>query len=464
MEHNQILQEDALVKKWSAILEHADQPAIQDDYRKAVTAVLLENQEKHKHLHEAAPTNVTGGIAKWDPVLISMVRRAMPNMIAFDLCGVQPMSAPTGLVFAMRSRYTSQSGTEALFNEANSAFSGAGAHSLGGVFSVVREANVTTSQNTVTLKDATGVVKDMLVFGKGIAEGTKVVSVSDKTVTLDKQTTATDAAAMLNFVATAGTGMPTATGEGDITAQMGMSIEKVAVEAKTRALKAEYSIELAQDMQAVHGMNAETELINIMSNEVLAEINREVLRTLYGQAKLGALKDTAVPGIFDLKADADGRWSAERFKGLHFAIERDANAISFDTKRGKGNVLVVSADVASALAAANILSTTALDVNLTSDWTQSTFVGTIGGRIRVHVDPYAEQDFYMLGYKGASPTDAGYFHTPYVPLQLIRGMDPQSLQPKIGMKTRYGGVANPFFQGGVRTNGYYRIAEVTNVM
>lgn len=461
---DQLLKEDELVTKWSSILEHADVPAISDSHRKAVTAVLLENQEKNKHLHEAAPTNVTGGVAKWDPVLISMVRRAAPSMIAFDLCGVQPMSAPTGLVFAMRARYTNQNGTEALFDEANTAFSGAGEHSLGGVYSAVRKSNVTSGQTTVTVENPEGIVKDMLVFGNGIADESKVVSVSGTTVTLDKATTATDATANLNFVATAGSGMATATGEGDITAQMAMSIEKVAVEAKTRALKAEYSMELAQDMQAVHGMNAENELTNILTNEVLSEINREVLRNLYQQAKLGALKDTATPGVFDLKADADGRWSAERFKGLHFAIERDANAISFDTKRGKGNVMVCSADVASALSMAGILTTNSLEVSLTSDWTQSTFVGTIGGRVKVFVDPYATQDFYMIGYKGSSPMDSGFFYTPYVPLQLVRGMDPASFQPKLGLKTRHGMVANPFFNGGVRKNGYYRIAEVTNVM
>lgn len=461
---DQLLKEDELVSKWSAILEHADVPKITDSHRKAVTAVLLENQEKNKHLHESTPTNVTGGIAKWDPVLISMVRRAAPSMIAFDLCGVQPMSAPTGLVFAMRARYTGQSGAEALFDEANSSFTGTGAHSLGGVYNAVRKSTVTSGQTTVTVENPEGLVKDMLVYGNGIAEDSKVVSVSGTTVTLDKATTATDAAANLNFVASAGTGMPTATGEGDITAQMAMSIEKVAVEAKTRSLKAEYSMELAQDMQAVHGMNAESELIDILTNEVLSEINREVLRNLYQQAKLGALKDTTTPGVFDLKADADGRWSAERFKGLHFAIERDANAISFDTKRGKGNILICSADVASALSMAGILTTNALDVNVTSDWTQSTFVGTIGGRVRVFVDPYATQDFYMMGYKGTSPTDSGYFFCPYVPLQMVRGMDPASLQPKIGMRTRQAMVANPLFNGGVRKNGYYRIAEVTNVM
>lgn len=463
-------QDPTLVEKWSPILEHASMPKIEDAYRKQVTAALLENQaaeNKRQALQESTPTNVTAGAAKYDPVLMSMVRRTAPAMIAFDVCGVQPMSMPTGLVFALRSRYTSQSGTEALWQEANTAFSGTGTHTVGGVMNVVRKGGLTSGSTSVTVGDGAGrVAQGMLVYGEGIPANTTVASVAGNTVTLSNGATATNADAVLSFIPTVGSAMSTAQGEGDIAAQMGVSIEKIAVEAKTRALKAEYSVELAQDMQAVHGLDAENELINICSNEVLAEINREVLRNIYAAAKLGAIKDTTIPGIFDLQKDADGRWSAERFKGLHFAIERDANGIAFDTKRGKGNILIVSADVASALAAANILSTSNLDVNVTSDWTKSTFVGTIHGRIKVYVDPYAEHDFYCLGYKGESAMDAGLIYSPYVPLQLYRAVDPASMQPKLGLKTRYSLSQNILFnaQQAVRSNAYYRIANVANVI
>jgi hypothetical protein len=281
---------------------------------------------------------------------------------------------------------------------------------------------------------------------------------------LSAAATASGAGVNLAFAANSGTGLDTATGEGDIGAQMAVSIEKITVSALTRALKAEYSVELAQDMKAVHGLDAETELANVLSNEILSEINREFLRTLYAQAQLGATEDVVTPGVFDLQADADGRWSAERFKGLHFQIEREANRIATNTRRGKGNILVVSPDVASALAMANILSTSSLEVNVTSDWTTSTFVGTIGGRMKVYVDPYAQSNFFMVGYKGDSPFDAGYFYCPYVPLQMYRAVDQASFQPKIAFKTRYGKIANPFFQGGTRANGYYRIAAVKNIL
>jgi len=458
------LQEDSLVKKWAPVLEHPDLPPISDSYRKAVTAVLLENQENNKHLHEATPTNVTGGVSKWDPVLIGLVRRAMPSMIAFDIAGVQPMSMPTGLVFALRARYGSQTGPEALFNEALTNFSGQGTHSEG-MFAGVKSAATTSGDTTVTVEDTSDLRVGMLVYGAGIPDGATVASITDGTTfELSDPATATAAAVNLAFAASTGGGVDVATGEGDITAEMAVSIEKISVTALTRALKAEYSVELAQDVQAVHGLDAETELANILSNEILAEINREFLRTLYAQAKLGAVEDTTMPGVFDLQADADGRWSAERFKGLHFQIERDANKIAVETKRGKGNILVVSADVASALAMANVLSTSALEVNVTSDWTQSTFVGTIGGRMKVYVDPYAQSNFFMVGYKGDSPFDAGYFYCPYVPLQMYRAVDQASFQPKIAFKTRYGKVANPFFNGGTRQNGYYRIAAVKNIM
>jgi hypothetical protein len=457
------LQEDELVKKWALVLEHADLPEIKDPFRKAVTAVLLENQETNKHLHEATPTNVTGGVSKWDPVLIGLVRRAMPSMIAFDIAGVQPMSMPTGLVFALRARYGTQAGAEALFNEANTAFSGQGTHSEG-LFAGVKAAATTANDATVTVADTSDLRVGMLVYGAGIPDGAVIDSITNATTfELSEDATATAAAVNLAFAASTGGGVDVATGEGDISAQMAVSIEKISVTALTRALKAEYSVELAQDMQAVHGLDAETELANILSNEILAEINREFLRTLYAQAKLGSVEDTVMPGVFDLQADADGRWSAERFKGLHFAIERDANKITLDTRRGKGNILVCSADVASALAMANILSVSSLDVAITSDWTTSTYVGNIG-QMRVFVDPYAQHNFFMVGYKGASPFDAGYFYCPYVPLQMYRAVDQSSFQPKIAFKTRYGKIANPFFNGGTRQNGYYRISAVKNIM
>lgn len=458
------LTEEQLDSKWGQILESAKFGKIGDAYKRKVTAFLLENQEKANMLGEAAPTNVTANAAKWDSVLIGMVRRMTPSLIAFDLGGVQPMSTPSAYVFAARSRYTNANGAEALFNEANSAFSGAGTHSLGGVYTRHVKSQVTQGQATVTVDDPKGLSVGMLVVGAGMPNGQKVQNISGTTVTLLHNATATQANAYLTFVASAGTGMDTATGEGDINAQMAMTIEKILVEAKTRALRAEYSVELEQDLKAVHGLNAEAELINILSNEILAEMNREFLRSIYQQAKIGAVADTTVPGVFDLQTDADGRWSAERFKGLHFAIERDANGIAFDTKRGKGNWLVVSADVASALAAANLLSFSNLETNVTSDWTQSTLVGTIGGGMKVYVDPYAEQNFYCVGYKGQSELDAGIYFAPYVPMQLYKANDTKSMQPILAAKTRYGMSSNPFFNGGIRQNGYFRIAECKNVI
>ena len=393
-----------LTDKWAPILEHRGIAPITDRYRKAVTATLLENQQHNMQVVNEAgePANVTGGISKWDPVLIGLVRRAVPQMIAFDIAGVQPMNMPTGLVFALRARYNSQTGDEALFNEANTAFAGAGTHPTTGAIDAANPGTVT-------------------------APG----------VTLD-----------------------TATGEGNIQNQMAVTIEKVVATAGTRALKAEYSVELAQDMASVHGLDAETELANILSTEILGEINREFLRTLYNQAVLGG---SGATGKFDMDVDSDGRWSAEKFKGLHFAIEQDANAVGIDTRRGKGNILVVSPNVASALAMADVLSYGRLDSQVDTDWTQSTFIGTIGGRMKVFVDPYVTGDFYMVGYKGASPFDAGYFYCPYVPLQMYKATDQQSFQPKIAFKTRYAMVANPLFNGGDRKNGYYRITSVSNI-
>jgi hypothetical protein len=426
-----------LMKKWAPILEHAEASPIKDNYRKEVTAVLLENQEREmakqrEALFETAPTNAvgsygdTGGFAKFDPVLISLVRRAMPQLIAYDIAGVQPMTQPTGLIFAMKSRYGSMGGNEALFNEADTDYSGTGTHAG----SVTDVANMTT--------------------GSGLA---------------------TDAAERL------GQG-----GSGDgAFGQMAFSIEKTSVTAKTRALKAEYSIELAQDMKSVHGLDAEGELSNILSAEILTEINREVVRTVYKTAKAGAQVGTATAGTFDLDVDSNGRWSVEKFKGLLFQIEREANAVGQLTRRGRANFIITSADVASALAMAGVLDyTPALNGNnsLNVDDTSTTFAGVLNGKYKVYVDPYAANisanQYFVCGYKGTSAFDAGLFYCPYVPLQMVRAVDPNSFQPKIGFKTRYGLVANPFINLDDGTSGqdnltadanyYYRKVKVTNLM
>jgi Major capsid protein Gp23 len=417
----------ALLKKWAPILEHEALPSIKDHYRKEVTAVLLENQEREmgkqqEALFETTAANAvgsygdTGGIAKFDPVLISLVRRAAPQMIAYDVCGVQPMTQPTGLIFAMKSRYSTQGGTEALFNAADTGFAGTGTNA-----------------------------------------GNNPVSGSYTT----------------------GTGMSTSTAEGlgDSTTfnQMAFSIEKTSVTAKTRALKAEYTVELAQDLKSVHGLDAEGELSNILSTEILAEINREVLRTIYTTAKPGAQVGTTTAGTFDLDTDSNGRWSVEKFKGLLFQIERDANAIAQQTRRGKGNFIICSSDVASALAMAGVLDyAPALSTNLNVDEASTTFAGVLNGRYKVYVDPFSANQsatqFFTVGYKGTSAFDAGLFYCPYVPLQLVRAVDPNTFQPKIGFKTRYGMVANPFVSldgsGGLTANEnyYYRRVAVTNLM
>lgn len=429
-------QRQDLVKKWAPILEHSSLPAIKDNYRKEVTAILLENQEREmaktsQALFEDAPTNSAGampdanGIAKFDPVLISLVRRAMPQMIAYDICGVQPMTQPTGLIFAMKSKYTSQDGTEALFNEADAGFSGDG-----------------------TANGGSNPVDGTYNIGRGIT---------------------TSAAERL------GQG-----GSGDGTfAEMSFSIEKTSVVAKTRALKAEYSVELAQDLKSVHGLDAEAELSTILSTEILAEINREVIRTVYTTAKPGAQVGTAVAGTFDLDVDSNGRWSVEKFKGLLFQIEREANAIAQQTRRGRGNFILCSSDVASALAMAGVLDyAPALSTSLNVDEASTTFAGVLNGKYKVYVDPYSANQgatqFFTVGYKGTSAFDAGLFYCPYVPLQLVRAVDPHSFQPKIGFKTRYGMVANPFVDlddssGGTgnlaaNKNYYYRRVAVTNLM
>ena len=423
-----------LIKKWAPILESASVPAFKDDYRKSVTAQLLENQERAMRegaqaLNEAVPTNSGGdgvalggagtnaNMAGYDPVLIAMVRRAAPLMIAYDIAGVQPMTQPTGLIFAMKSRYTSQGGTEALFNEADTDFAGTGTHSA----------------------------------------------------TLDGSTLGSQ---------TAGTGMSTAAAEdlgaGTTFNQMAFSIEKTTVTAKTRALRAEYSVELAQDLKAVHGLDAEGELSNILSTEILAEINREVVRTVYAAAKVGAQAGTAAAGTFDLDVDSNGRWSVEKFKGLMFQIEREANAIAQTTRRGRGNFIICSSDVASALAMAGVLDYTpalAGNAGLNIDDSSTTYAGVLNGKYKVYVDPYAANanasnavQFFVVGYKGSSAYDAGLFYCPYVPLEKVRAVDPATFQPKIGFKTRYGMVANPFTSLSAGTNIYYRKVQVTNLM
>ena len=427
-----MFQTEHLQEKWQPVLEHNDLPEIKDSYRKAVTTVILENQEKalredNAFLSEAAPTNATGSsVDNWDPILISLVRRAMPNLIAYDVAGVQPMTGPTGLIFAMRSRYTSQAGTETFYNEADTDFSGTGTHA---------------GTNPAVLNDAAP------------------------------------------SAYTAGTGMTTAAAEalgdsaGNSFAEMAFSIEKQTVTAKSRALKAEYTMELAQDLKAIHGLDAETELANILSSEILSEINREVIRTIYTTSKKGAAVDTANAGIFDMDVDSNGRWSVEKFKGLMFQVERDANAIAQETRRGKGNVIICSSDVASALQMAGVLDyTPALNNNLNVDDAGNTFAGVLNGRYKVYIDPYsansADKQFYVVGYKGTSPYDAGIFYCPYVPLQMVRAVGEQTFQPKIGFKTRYGLTANPFAEGttaalGALTanaNTYYRKVQVTNIM
>jgi len=418
---------EQIQKKWEPVVNHPDLPSIADPYKRAVTMAVLENQEKamreEKALMEATHANATGAsVDNYDPILISLVRRALPNLMAYDVAGVQPMSGPTGLIFAMKSHYSSQTGTEALFNEADTDFAGGGTHA-----------------------------------GSNPVDGTY----------------------------TTGTGVSTSTAEGfgDSTTlnEMAFSIEKTTVTAKSRALKAEYTVELAQDLKAIHGLDAEGELANILSQEILAEINREVIRTIYKVAKTGSAS-TATPGTFDLDVDSNGRWSVERFKGLMFNIERDANVIAQDTRRGKGNFIICSSDVASALAMAGNLDTGAA-LNgapaLNVDDTGNTFAGVLNGRYRVFVDPYsantgAASQFYVVGYKGANAYDAGLFYCPYVPLQMVRAIDPSTFQPKIGFKTRYGMIANPFVvDGSGNTDGdsftadrnqYYRAVKVSNLM
>ena len=449
-----MFQTEHLQEKWKPVLEHPDLPPIEDAYKRAVTTLILENQEAalredRSLLSEAVPVNAMGGgqMDTWDPILISLVRRAMPNLIAYDVCGVQPMTGPTGLIFAMRSSLTSQDGAEALVDES---MPGAAGRSNQNAAGTIGGGDVgSTETNPAVLNDSP-------------SAGTY----------------------------TSATGMTTAQGEalGDSStnafAQMAFSIEKSTVTAVSRALKAEYTMELAQDLKAIHGLDAETELANILSSEILAEINREVIRSLYVTAVKGCAVNTTTAGIFDLDTDSNGRWSVEKFKGLMFAVERDANAVGQETRRGKGNMLIVSADVASALNMAGVLDyTPALNNNLNVDDTSTTFAGVMNGRFKVYVDPYsanaAASQYYVVGYKGTSPYDAGFFYCPYVPLQMVRAVGENSFEPKIGFKTRYGLAANPFAAKGAvaagdtvnsdasldaNTNAWYRRVKVTNLM
>ena len=451
---------DKLVEKWAPVLNEESAGSIKDHHRRSVTAAILENQERalseeraqHQgFMTEAAPGNNTGSVGTWDPVLISLVRRSMPNMIAYDLCGVQPMTGPTGLIFAMKSKYGTQGGDEAFFNEADTDFSGVGSGHLGGSSSLVGDINPPGQSGQTSADANSDGVED--VFGAG-------------------QPAATATAEAL------GDGAVSGMGTGGHFNEMAFSIEKATVTAKSRALKAEYSMELAQDLKAIHGLDAETELANILSAEILNEINREVIRSIYVTAKPGAQTDTATAGTFDMDVDSNGRWSVEKFKGLMFQLERDANVIAQETRRGKGNVIICSSDVASALQMAGVLDyTPALNNNLQVDDTGNTFAGVMNGRIKVYIDPYfsdATNNYYTLGYKGSSSFDAGLFYCPYVPLQMVRAVGENTFQPKIGFKTRYGMVANPFATndgngtaarlGTGDGNIYYRLVKVANLM
>jgi len=459
-----------LQEKWGPILDYDGLDPIKDAHRRSTTAILLENQEKElreeaSFLSEqptvntgttssaagfSADATAAGPVAGFDPVLISLIRRSMPNLVAYDLAGVQPMNGPTGLIFAMRSRFNNQSGTEALFNEPDSAFSGQDS----GLDVTSGFVNGTVGLGTTAQQGS----------NPGLLDGTVPQTGDGTTYNVGTGMRTDDAEALGNAT-------------GDHFNEMAFSIEKVTVTAKSRALKAEYSLELAQDLKAIHGLNAEAELANILSTEILAEINREVIRTIYNVAKPGAQANVATGGTFDLDTDSNGRWSVEKFKGLIFQMERDANAIAQETRRGKGNMILCSADVASALTMAGVLDyTPALNANLNVDDTGNTFAGVLQGKYRVYIDPFAANvaatQYYVIGYKGSSPYDAGLFYCPYVPLQMVRAVGQDTFQPKIGFKTRYGMVENPFSQGTTQglgtltrnTNRYYRRVKVTNLM
>jgi len=472
-----------LQEKWAPVLDYQGMDPIKDSHRRSVTAILLENQERElreqrEFLGESVPNSNTGSsggtagfsagasspVAGFDPVLISLIRRSMPNLVAYDLAGVQPMNGPTGLIFAMRSKYGAQnSSSEAFFDEADTSYSS-------------QDSGFNNTSNGYTQNEGSST-------GGAVGFGTTAAQSGNNPGLLSPDSNTTQAAY------TVGRGMNTedaeALGTSDQFNQMAFSIEKVTVTAKSRALKAEYSLELAQDLKAIHGLNAEAELANILSTEILAEINREVIRTIYKVAESGAQANVASQGIFDLDVDSNGRWSVEKFKGLIFQIERDANAIAQRTRRGKGNMILCSADVASALTMAGVLDyTPALNANLQVDDTGNTFAGVLQGKYRVYIDPYsggfnpssgsntAGGQYYVVGYKGSSPYDAGLFYCPYVPLQMVRAVGENTFQPKIGFKTRYGLVANPFAEGttaglgrlAVNSNRYYRRVQVKNLM
>ena len=475
-----------LQEKWNDVLSAEGAEPITDPYKRAVTSVLLENQQKvtdaeRQILSEAGATITTGSnaspgagsgvagfssdaavggpVAGFDPVLISMIRRSMPNLVAYDLAGVQPMSGPTGLIFAMRAKLDDQNGAETFYDEVNTNQSG-----LGGAEDVSGAGPTNTGDNPAVLNDVFGdnEATRQARYTTGVGMGTDVAEGLDSD------------------------------GSNPDFREMGFGIEKVSVTAKSRALKASYSLELAQDLRAIHGLDAESELANILSAEILAEINREVVRTVYKSATRGAQVDTANPGIFDMDVDSNGRWSVEKFKGLMFQIERDANVIARQTRRGKGNIIMCSADVASALAAAGQLDyAPALEGNnrLQVDDTGNTFAGVLNGRYRVYIDPYATitrggsgsasgNNYYVVGYKGTSAYDAGMFYCPYVPLQMVRSVGAEDFQSRIGFKTRYGMVLNPFAKGAtdvtanadplaagnLGTNVYYRRTSVANLM
>ena len=472
-----MFQSEHLQEKWAPLLNYDGLDPIKDSHRKAVTAVLLENQEKFLREESAfssgvlmeSPTNAGnaagasgafsgsatagGPVAGFDPVLISLIRRSMPNLVAYDLAGVQPMTGPTGLIFAMRSRYNNQSGDETFYNEINTAFSGTNANrSASNATDAIAGLGTTGGTQTGSNPGILNPVGTASSLGYNVGQGMK---------TGDAEALGADNGGQFN--------------------EMAFSIEKVLVEAKSRALKAEYSLELAQDLKAIHGLNAEAELANILSTEILAEINREVIRTIYKVAEQGAANNVATAGVFDLDIDSNGRWSVEKFKCLLFQIERDANAIAIRTRRGKGNVIMCSSDVASALTMAGVLDyTPALNANLNVDDTGNTFAGVLMGKYRVYIDPYSGGvnpgadggQYYVVGYKGSSPYDAGLFYCPYVPLQMVRAVGENTFQPKIGFKTRYGMVANPFAEGldkglgrlQINSNRYYRRVQVKNLL
>ena len=473
---------EEIQKKWAPILEHTDLNPIQDAHRRSVTAVVLENTEKalresashgdYQTLTETSstvPSNLmgtssssagAGGIDTFDPVLISLVRRSMPNLMAYDICGVQPMTGPTGLIFAMRSRYTDQSGNETFFQEVDTGFS---------------------AGNTSLLYAANTLGQKYTGFIPGASNTTPLANTTGDATTVNGYTNYTGNTSQTVNTYNTGKGMSTAAAEAlgadsnVAFAQMAFSIEKVTVTARSRALKAEYTMELAQDLKAIHGLDAETELSNILSAEILSEINREVVRTINITAVPGAVENTTTYGVFDLDTDSNGRWSVEKFKGLMFQLEREANQIAKTTRRGKGNIVICSSDVASALQMAGVLDyTPALNSNnLQVDDTGNTFAGVLNGRLKVYIDPYAVGGNYLtVGYKGSSAFDAGLFYCPYVPLQMVRAVDQSSFQPKIGFKTRYGMVANPFAEGYAKgsgelalgTNLYYRRVIVNNLM